>query len=511
MSISLALDSEITESVHEEHSEFDHSATYSPEDDKIRIYLQYRIPADEYKKITDLGFRNAPKQGCQFAIWSPQREDFALALAGNIEPEGMSLAERAAIKADRLENLAYKNIGKANAFHKAANAISERFAFGQPILVGHHSERRARKDKERMGNAMRHACRCADAVNYWNYRATSVERHANAKNSESTRTNRIRGLLAELRKMQRNINDSYLAIRRWEMIERMQGKDSFEAAVKYYSGMPDASPYINDCSAWSLLEDGKISAEEVMRVSLDHHRQAVSYEMRFRWIEHLLNRLAYERAEQGEVELYEGELTPVILQAFLREFGADTPKSERTGAGYKAVSLVPFPLHICENLSTEIVLSESEWREKMQACGYVVPEKKQRRANSSDKASIPLINPTKEDAERLQALWNRNMEKAAEGKTGIKAKTNTVSEFTQQVYSYNSKGNYSPFETVELDASGKEITQRWQGGKLIKSGEPVCRIRISTINGEFYKPHSVIVITDKSAKAIPLDWSQVNG
>ncbi|HNF92969.1 MAG TPA: DUF3560 domain-containing protein, partial [Accumulibacter sp.] len=64
----------------------------------------------------------------------------ALELAGEIEPEEMTLAERAQMKADRLDAIAVERAAQASAFSRAADELSRAFEFGQPILVGHHSE-----------------------------------------------------------------------------------------------------------------------------------------------------------------------------------------------------------------------------------------------------------------------------------------------------------------------------------------------------------------------------------
>jgi hypothetical protein len=495
----------------EEQTDFDHTATYSPEDDKIRIYLGYHLPRDEYAIISAAGFRNAPKQGCQFAVWSPEREDLALKLAGTIEPEGISLAERQAERAARLENLAYKNIAKANSFRNAADSISKRFEFGQPILIGHHSERSARRDQKRMHNAMRNASRCADAVDYWNYRAAGSERYANMKNSDTTRANRIKTLLAELRGVQRSINEAYAFMKRWELVEQLKAKDNFVETVTWLAGVGGASPRFNDSSAYDQLRKNAITAEEVVTASIEYQKMVVNYPKKYRWIEHLLNRLAYERCEQGKIDLYTGELTPVILQAFLREYGADSPECKKTETGFSAKSGVPFPIHILEEIGTSFELTDQEWREKMEGCGYVVPEKKQRRKSTSEKPSIPLINPTKEDAQKLQNLWFAQMVELLKDKPHYEAKTSELREMTQAVYSDGAKGEYAKYKTIELAADGKEVTMVWKAHQRVKSGVAVCRIRVSTANFEFHKPPSVIFITDKSAKSLPVEWEQNNG
>jgi len=154
-------------------------ATYSPEDNKIRLYADARLDDETYARIKAAGFKWAPRQELFVApSWNVPREDLAIELAGEIEPEEMTLAERAQAKSDRLADIADKRAEQANAFRNAARNISERFAGGQPILVGHHSERKARKDKERMHSADSNAVKASQAVGYWLYRAESVERHA---------------------------------------------------------------------------------------------------------------------------------------------------------------------------------------------------------------------------------------------------------------------------------------------------------------------------------------------
>ncbi len=42
---------------------------------------------------------------------------------------------------------------------------------GQPILVGHHSERRARRDAQRIENGMKRAVMLFERAEYWEERA----------------------------------------------------------------------------------------------------------------------------------------------------------------------------------------------------------------------------------------------------------------------------------------------------------------------------------------------------
>ncbi|EBI7725070.1 hypothetical protein FX356_19475 [Salmonella enterica] len=61
-------------------------ATYSPDDNKLRLYAALRLDDETYQKIHAVGFRWAPKQELFVApAWTPAREDVLLSLAGESE------------------------------------------------------------------------------------------------------------------------------------------------------------------------------------------------------------------------------------------------------------------------------------------------------------------------------------------------------------------------------------------------------------------------------------------
>ncbi len=67
-------------------TEFD--ATYSPEDNKLRLYAAYRLDNEDYQKIKKAGFRWAPKQELFVAPrWTPAREDVLLEFVDEIGDE----------------------------------------------------------------------------------------------------------------------------------------------------------------------------------------------------------------------------------------------------------------------------------------------------------------------------------------------------------------------------------------------------------------------------------------
>jgi len=484
------------------------SATFSAEDNKLRLYVDERLDRDLFLRLKEAGFRSAPKQGCFFCPkWTPAREDLCLELAGEITAENTTLVERAEAKAARLDDLAQRRGDEANAFHRTANQISERFAMGQPILVGHHSERKARRDQARMHSAMDNSVKSLAAVDYWNWKAEGVERHANRKSKPAVRARRIKTLLAELRDRQRGINHANICIALWSDVNSETDSERQKKLVESYSGgvinTGHAAPLLSGDSLWSQFSDGKLSAQEIIDFCLTHFKKQVNSRHTGRWISHILNRLAFERAELGQVSRFGGELSPVILQAFTREHGAHKPKATKDSDGWTVESSSPLPLHIADGKT--LSLNNNQWLDLMQACGYEVPTPKPRR-KLTDKKTVPLINPTKEEAARLQEKWNSDAQEKKGHTTLGGIIPSEIRTMKQVVFSQNSKGSYSPYNTIELDIKGNKVSYSWRGA----TAEPVCRIRTSESGGSLYSPPSIILIDDKPSKALPIEWVEVS-
>lgn len=382
------------------------TATYSPEDNKLRLYASSRLDAETFQKVKAAGFKWAPKQELFVAPkWSCAREDLAIELAGEIEPEEMTLAERAQAKADRLDGIADRRAQQASAFSRAADELSQAFYMGQPILVGHHSERKARKTQEKMHNAMDKANAAHKAIGYWQYRAESVERHANRKNDPRVRARRIKTLLSELRDLQRRLNHAHKSLAAWESVKT-------EKQVEFVLGHSIETPF--DLS--SRYRSGDITWQDVRQNRIDAMRRVIESDNLARWINHTLNRLAYERDMLGDVPRYEGEITPTLLQMFVREHGADKPKGAKVDEDLFTVECAaPLPAHIADGHSVE--LSGDEWRDLMQSCGYVPPAKKPAKPPilnfKAPGGTISVVNPWRKEEEFLPQV---SMTKAAYAK-----------------------------------------------------------------------------------------------
>lgn len=292
-------------------------ATYSPEDNKIRIYPVSRLDPETYARVRAAGFAWAPKQELFVApAWTPERADLAEELAGEIGDEDTTLVDRAETRAERFDDYSDKRAADSERARESVAAIADAIPLGQPILVGHHSERHARRDAERIENGMRRAVKMWETSKYWAQRAAGALAHAKYKERPDVRARRIKGLEADLRRFERETKKANTLLGLWRGIETGEGfKDagqSGEATLKRARAIanydhvsrcysvadfprlrPDASMYEGSICLWSAL-DGIITPQQAQAIATEEHERANA--TRARWIAHTENRLAYERA-----------------------------------------------------------------------------------------------------------------------------------------------------------------------------------------------------------------------
>ena len=109
--------------------------------------------------------------------------------------------ERAEERTEKFDEWAANASARAESAWKAGHRIADGIPFGQPILVGHHSERRARRDAERIDSAMR------QSIDQTKKAARHAERAAAAGAFKAYRTDpartlrRIETLETELRRV----------------------------------------------------------------------------------------------------------------------------------------------------------------------------------------------------------------------------------------------------------------------------------------------------------------------
>jgi hypothetical protein len=278
------------------------TATYSPEDNKLRLYPTSRLPTDLYERVRAAGFSWAPKQELFVApMWTPGREDLAVELCGGIGDEDTRLVERAEDRADRFSDYSEHRAAEADSACSAARSIADGIPFGQPILVGHHSERRARKDAERIENGMRRAVNLWDKSQYWRDRAAGALRHAEYKERPDVRARRIKTLEADKRAYQRD-RDAALNWLTWWTKEDLTDAEAKALATTCNLTLPRKEGDKEDVrqSAYGALTNAhpnlyaSRTLDEVIEAARQAYPRAIARAER--WIEHYENRLTYERA-----------------------------------------------------------------------------------------------------------------------------------------------------------------------------------------------------------------------
>lgn len=279
-------------------------ATYDPTDDKVRVYFASRQPDESLAPLKEAGYRWAPRLACWYATWTPAREDAALAATetDGLDDEPTNIEDRAEDRADRFRDYAGNAAEERDRRHNTADALADAMN-GQPVLIGHHSEKRHRRDLARMGENMRKAHHAERRRGYWSSRANGSVRWAKTKEGPSVRARRIKGLEADLRRNQRT-----------EMAARGTLAFLATATLDQAIAWAGVSPWAN-CRLYDALQAMRRQPEGEARTAafraLVEDRVAglkATLTTTSRWIEHIEGRLAYEReqlAAQGGTHLLE--------------------------------------------------------------------------------------------------------------------------------------------------------------------------------------------------------------
>ena len=283
-------------------------ATYSPDDNKLRLYPAARLDAATYARVKAAGFKWAPKQALFVApMWTPDREDLLIDLCGEIEDEDKTLTERQEERAERFEDYHDNRTKDAERAHKAVSAIADSIPLGQPILIGHHSERHARRDAKRIESGMRKAVQMWETAQYWKDRAVGALRHAKYKELPTVRARRIKGIEADQRKTRKTRDDAARRLAEWTK-DGLTHAEAVRIAETAWLHMPRKEgdrPDFTQCpSAHTALTGDypSLYAPRTLEEVIDAARQAYPRTIANcdRWLTHYAHRLDYERAMLAE-------------------------------------------------------------------------------------------------------------------------------------------------------------------------------------------------------------------
>lgn len=96
-----------------------------------------------------------------------------------VRADGFNTQERAQNRADRLNRAASNAENKSNAYYEASNEGRDFLSLGEPVKIGHHSEKRHRALIERNHDRMRNSVAFQDKAETYAERASYWESRAN--------------------------------------------------------------------------------------------------------------------------------------------------------------------------------------------------------------------------------------------------------------------------------------------------------------------------------------------
>lgn len=208
-------------------------ATINWEDGALRLYCSDRVSREDYIALRKAGFANRRGETVFKAAYTVGREQFLSQRFGvtQLEHDNTDLSETDAERAERYSKYAGSAWKEYQARDKWAENAASMIPFGQPILVGHHSERRMRNHLERIHQNRGKAIQASKRADYWQRRAAKVYRRAEQRHTAPAIHRRINELERLLRIQQRYAQQSpkSMSVKRW--IWFYQNRIAFEQAL----------------------------------------------------------------------------------------------------------------------------------------------------------------------------------------------------------------------------------------------------------------------------------------
>lgn len=517
------------------------NATYSVEDNKIRLYVG-RVSREDYDALRAAGFVATPKQACDFvAPWTPTREDLArefLPDGADIEDEDYSPEERAADRAERFAGYRDKRTAEAT-------GSADTFDNG-PQAFGHQNRARAERQANRHDRHRTRAVSQWSKAEYWQTRTAGVIANALYKASAKVRRGRILTLEAEQRKHEKTRAEYAERFALWSSVAGLEGADrpgvreadgynftpeSITPALRRAYGIANTSGMWSNYthprtgqtgrSMYDLLTDraDPLTPGEAAALWLANASDPTDPDTHAaRWSAHYENRLSYERAMLANEGGTAGDADMVPGGFIGRHQIHGVNKSPVTGKVVSVKLLAEKPYWRGEGAAPLTLQSFNV--ERMPEGAYRAPTAEEleafklatKAAKAEKKATTPkaptLVNPTDEDAEKLQAIWNAEVKASHERRKAYgEVPVSSVWRMTQAEYSARSKGDYGPCETSDVSELLK-IRQTNYSGRDLAGRVTVFKVRTGSAGGSNYGAcRRVVVLTDKPQKALP--WSDV--
>jgi Domain of unknown function (DUF3560) len=203
--------------------------------------------------------------------------------------------ERLLARQDALDSKADRLAAASTALHSRADEMLSVIPFGQPILVGHHSERRDRNYRDRIWNTMGRAVETGHDADEAQRRADASRANLRRHESMGTTLRRIERLEADLRKAERRLAGNPCMV---------SGK-AFKAEADVTPGETKTCVL---CSREYQVTPERTVGVHYMHPSFDAPPTGAELDRVLAWQSSLTDEIAYWKAHVAEIEAAGGKV-----------------------------------------------------------------------------------------------------------------------------------------------------------------------------------------------------------
>lgn len=493
-----------------------HRASYSPQDDKLRLFFAFRIPRTEWDELKAAGFTWTMKQASDMcAPWTPAREDLALRLAGEIDDEDEPREDRSADRAERFIGYGEKREGEAE-------ALADRYD-AAPRVHGAQDTGRAERAAARHDRIGARAADRWSTAEYWTTRTRGVIAHALYLERADVRHRRIKGIEAEIRGLEKSTAEAAKRYAAWLTTSTIADpvvQDAYalrlagsEAGTAYDFQHP-TNPARRPSDLYGLLRPDQPDADRITGATacalyLGRYAEPGKPDSRTaRWLAHLRLRLEYENQMLAAVGGTLANAPEIVPGGFLGRHRVVKVSKDRAGRVSRVYVMQPRGW----GDKPETLVERGIRAEKFDPDDYRPPTPEElaeflgeKRARSAAKPKAPpLVNPDDASAEALQAEFNRREGARGRRADGVTAPPpSEILRMDSAAWARASAGSYARagVETIRQDWTVKSTSNMWSEAEAARNKVPIaCRVRLAS---GYPGAKRVVILTDKPRGPLP--------
>lgn len=136
----------------------------------------------------------------------------------------MNYEEKKQARIDRYKERAGKAKERSNNHYNTSHNLSSAIPFGQPILIGHHSEGRHRRDINRINNNMRKSIEENKKADYYENKAKAAENNHNIYSNDPEAIQKLEKRIEQIENVQKTYKDINIRLRKAKILKNDDDK-----------------------------------------------------------------------------------------------------------------------------------------------------------------------------------------------------------------------------------------------------------------------------------------------